>query len=304
MKATADRVSGSEMTLTITRIFDAPRDLVWRMWSEKHLMMRWSCPTGFTIPYSDPDFRVGGSWQAHMRSPQGEDYRLQGVYREIVPGQRLVFTHAWLDERGTPGPETLVTITLQEDRGKTRMDFVQSGFESESSRNGHEDGWGEALEKFEALVDTIKGSDRSLIFTRLFAAPPGTVFACFHDPVHISNWWGPNGFRTTTYEMDFRVGGRWRFTMHGPDGTDYPNLVSYKEIVPSRRIAYDHGTGPENPKMFEAEISFAEEGGKTRVNLQLTLHDAEQRDHMIAFGAVEGGWQTLSRLDAFLNAKG
>ncbi len=184
------------------------------------------------------------------------------------------------------------------------MDFVQSGFATESSRNGHEDGWRESLEKFEALLDTIKQSDRTLIFTRLFAAPVETVFACFHDPAHITNWWGPNGFRTTTYEMDFRVGGQWRFTMHGPDGTDYPNLVSYKDIVPARLIAYDHGTGPENPKMFEAAISFGQEAGKTRVNLQLILHSAEQRDHMIAFGAVEGGWQTLSRLDAFIASKG
>jgi uncharacterized protein YndB with AHSA1/START domain len=76
--------------------------------------------------------------------------------------------------------------------------------------------------------------------------------------------------------------------------------VSYTEIEPNRRIAYDHGTGPDNPAMFKAVISFKEEGAKTRVTLRLTLHDQAQRPHFVGFGAVEGGYQTLGRLASYL----
>lgn len=100
--------------------------------------------------------------------------------------------------------------------------------------------------------------------------------------------------------MDFRAGGVWRFTMHGPDGTDYPNFVTYTEIVVPQRICYDHGSNAQHPDMFKAVIAFAEERGKTRVTLRLIVTDAAQREDMIAFGAVEGGWQTLARLDAYL----
>ena len=300
MTRMAENETAPDLALKITRVFDAPRALVYRMWTEKHLMSRWSCPEGFTIPSSDADVRVGGHWRAHMRSPAGEDYRLQGIYREIVPGERLVFTHAWLDEAGRPGPETLVTVSLMEERGKTRMDFIQTGFESVSSRNGHEDGWLECMQKFEALLDAVKASDHTIITTRVLNAPVARAFACFSDPVNISHWWGPNGFSTTTYEMEFRVGGVWRYTMHGPDGTDYPNHVSYTEIIPSQRIAYDHGTNAQHPDIFKALITFAAEGDKCRITLQLTVPDPKHRNEMINFGAVEGAWQTLSRLDDYL----
>lgn len=286
--------------LHITRLFDAPRDLVYRMWTERHLMPHWSCPEGFTIPSSTAGVWVGGEWKAHMRSPAGEDYRLQGVYREIVPNERLVFTHAWLDAAGNSGPETLITVTFTDEGQKTRMDFTQTGFESLSSRNGHEDGWRESFQKFEALLDAVKTSPHTITVTRLLNASVARAFACFSDPVNMSRWWGPNGFSTTTYEMDFRVGGVWRYMMHGPDGTDYPNHVRYTEIVPSQRIAYDHGTNAQHPEMFKAVISFAAEGHKTRITLQLTMPDPKHRDEMVNFGAVEGGWQTLSRLDGYL----
>jgi uncharacterized protein YndB with AHSA1/START domain len=104
--------------------------------------------------------------------------------------------------------------------------------------------------------------------------------------------------------MDFRVGGSWHYTMHGPDGTDYPNFVRYTDIVPNRRIAYDHGTAPGEPHLFRQEISFTEEQGKTRVTFQLFIADPSQRDRYIAFGAVEGGWQNLERLEKFMTAQG
>jgi len=87
-----------------------------------------------------------------MRSPEGTEHRLRGVYREIVPPERLVFTHLWVDERGNPGPETLVTVTLAEHHGRTEMMFHQGIFASVAALEGHEQGWQSCFERLEALL--------------------------------------------------------------------------------------------------------------------------------------------------------
>src|ERR1700732_1818706 len=94
----------AERELTIRRTFDAPRALVFKAWTEPQHLARWSCPRGFTFTENSGDLRVGGTFAARMRSPQGSDHRLRGVYRELVPPQRLVFTHAWIGENGTARP--------------------------------------------------------------------------------------------------------------------------------------------------------------------------------------------------------
>jgi uncharacterized protein YndB with AHSA1/START domain len=101
--------------------------------------------------------------------------------------------------------------------------------------------------------------------------------------------------------MDFRVGGHWRFTMHGPDTTDYPNYIAYTRIEAPSLIAYDHYNNEGGPLHFRASIAFAEEGEKTRVTLRLIVDAAEVRDGFVKFGAVEGGYQTLDRLAEYLS---
>ncbi len=145
----SDTVRAEARELVITRVFDAPRDLVWKAWTEPERMKEWSAPKGFTIPVNEGELRPGGAWRACMRKPDGTDLWLGGVYREIVEPERLVFTHAWLDEQGSPGPETVVTVTLTERGGKTEMSFHQSGFDSVESRDGHAGGWTECFDKLD-----------------------------------------------------------------------------------------------------------------------------------------------------------
>lgn len=290
----------TDLDLAVTRIFAAPRDLVFKMWAEPHHMQRWGCPEGFTSTEGEMDFREGGRWRAVMRSPEGKDLHLAGVYREIVKPARIVFTHAWLDEHGKPGPETLVTVTFAEESGKTKMTFQQSGFTSKDSRDGHEGGWTESFEKLHAFIDVLKHSDREMVITRVITAPIATAFAAFSDRDNIGKWWGPNGFTTTTHEMDFRVGGVWRYTMHGPDGADYQNYVTYAEIEKPSRIAYEHGSNPQHPSEFRAVITFKPQGAGTEVSLRMIIGSAEERDHYVKFGAIEGGQQTLERLAQYL----
>ena len=144
--------------LVITRVFDAPRELVWRAWTVHEHLVRWSAPHGFTIPESESkgEVRPGGHWRSCMISPDGVEHRLGGVYREVVPVERLSFTHAWEGEDGRPGHETLVSVTFAADgEGKTRMTFRQTGFKSDASRNGHREGWEESFDRLAALVDEL-----------------------------------------------------------------------------------------------------------------------------------------------------
>ncbi len=145
------------------------------------------------------------------------------------------------------------------------------------------------------MTDT-NTQDREVIITRTFDAPRELVFEAFIDPKHISNWWGPNGFKTTTHEMDVTVGGVWRHTMVGPDGTEFPNRVEYQEITPPERLAYKNGT-PDDPDMFQARVTFEDHDGKTTVTMHTIFRTKEERDMVVEkYGAIEGGHQTLARL--------
>ena len=141
---------------------------------------------------------------------------------------------------------------------------------------------------------------RSIITVREFDAPRELVFSLFTDPKHLAQWFGPNGFTTTTSSFDMRPGGVWRFVMHGPDGRDYQNRVTYEEVVPPERIVYRHGGdngGDDEPVHFTQTITFDDLGGKTRITWRHDFPSAADRDRVIKeYGAVEGVAQTLARL--------
>ena len=144
-------------------------------------------------------------------------------------------------------------------------------------------------------------TDREIVIQRVFDAPRALVFEAFTDAKHIGEWWGPNGFTTTTYEMDVRPGGAWRYVMHGPDGTDYSNKTVYSEVVKPERLVYAHGADDDGPPLFHATITFEDRGGKTLVTLRSIFATAAIRDRTVKeFGAIEGGKQTLERLAKYL----
>ena len=141
---------------------------------------------------------------------------------------------------------------------------------------------------------------RTIEISRLIDAPRALVFEVFTNPKHIDAWWGPEGFRNETHSMKFEEGGIWHYTMHGPDGKDWPNWIGYKRIVLNELLTYDHGGELNEPAHFTGEIRFADEAGKTRVTLSLLLPSVEDKEAKVKFGTVQGGEQTLSRLDAYV----
>jgi uncharacterized protein YndB with AHSA1/START domain len=137
-------------TLVITRIFDAPRPLVFAAWIDPAQAAQWWGPKGFTTVSNDMELRVGGAWRRCMRSPQGTEHRSRGVYREIVAPERLTFTFAW-EQGGSPGhgPETVVTLTFRDlGDGRTELTLHQAPFQTVAGRDDHRAGWSSCFERF------------------------------------------------------------------------------------------------------------------------------------------------------------
>jgi len=141
-------------------------------------------------------------------------------------------------------------------------------------------------------------AEREIVIERTVNAPRELVWRAWTEADQIAAWWGPNGFTTTIHERDVAVGGVCRFMMHGPDGTDYPNKVVYREIVKPERLVYDHTDDRDPPsQQFQTTVTFAAHGRKTKVTLRALFASAEARAASVKFGAIEGGAQTLARLD-------
>ncbi len=154
----------------------------------------------------------------------------------------------------------------------------------------------------EAEVIT-SASDREIIITRFFAAPRAMVWDAWIDPAQVAQWYGPRGFTITTHEMDVRPGGVWRYVMHGPDGTDYPNEQRFTEVVPLERLTHQHGGHrPGGTEVsFLMIVTFEDEGDGTRLTLRQVYPSMEARDQTIReYGALEGGKQTLEKLAEYL----
>jgi len=150
------------------------------------------------------------------------------------------------------------------------------------------------------MINLSELSDREILLTRELNAPPAQVFDAWAKPEKISLWWGPDGFTATTHTMDFKPGGLWLYTMHGPEGENYPNWVLYTEIAPSARITYDHGGELGKPAHFRVIVKFENLDGRTRLTHRMIFPSRKAHDNTAEFGAVEGGRQSLNRLANYL----
>ncbi len=156
MPTQSDSAAGlADHELLLTRVFDAPRPLVFRAWVEAGQAMQWWGPQGFTTLSCEIDARPGGHFRSCMRAPDGTVYCKQGVYQEVLAPERLVFTFAWEDAAGNPGHQTLVTITFDEQGARTRLTLRQAAFQTVAARDEHQRGWSSCLERFAGyLADT------------------------------------------------------------------------------------------------------------------------------------------------------
>ena len=151
--------SGKNNSITITRIFNAPREHIWRQWTDSDQFTCWWGPKDFTAPYTNMDLRVGGKYLYCMRSPEGKDYWGTGTYKEISEPNRIVYTDSFADEHGNVVPasyygvvtdmplELEVEITFEDMLGKTRMTLKHYGMTEKDMREMTKAGWNESFDK-------------------------------------------------------------------------------------------------------------------------------------------------------------
>lgn len=145
-----------------------------------------------------------------------------------------------------------------------------------------------------------KNQSNAIHITRVYDAPVALVWDAWTNLEHVSKWWGPRGFTLTTHSKDLRAGGIWHYTMHGPDGTDYPNKTKYHEVVPEARLVYDHGGYDDRKPLFHVTVDFKEVSGKTCMDMVATLETAEAAQKMREFIKSAGGNATWDRLAEYL----
>mgnify|MGYP002382465270 FL=1 len=146
-------------TLTIVRTFDAPRELIFKVWSQPEHVVRWWGPKGFTTPACQMDVRPGGSYRTVIRSPEGKEHVMRGNYREVVPPERLVMSFAWEDGEGRPGHETLVEVAFEDIEGRTRLTFKHGVFETAAACESHLQGWTAFMESLAAYLATERAAE-------------------------------------------------------------------------------------------------------------------------------------------------
>jgi uncharacterized protein YndB with AHSA1/START domain len=137
----------------------------------------------------------------------------------------------------------------------------------------------------------------------MYDAPLALVWDAWTDPAHVVHWWGPRGFSLTTHSKDLRPGGTWVYTMHGPDGTDYPNFTRYHEVKPRAKLVYDHGASSADVQpMFRVTATFRDLHGKTELDMRMTFPSEEVAQQAYASIKAHGGNSTWDRLAEYLES--
>lgn len=283
--------------ITLTRVYDFPREQVFQAWTDPERLGSWWGPDGFGTGEVVSEPHPGGTLKILMKGPDFEQ-TMHAIYREVDAPERIVVDWVVPGPDGQPVIESSHTVTFVDLGGKTELTVHARAtvFSSEAlgALAGMKAGWGQSLQ---CLDDVLTGAvDRQLLFNRMYEASPETVFAMWTNAEHLHKWWGPKGFTITVDEIDVRPGGTWRFTMHGPDGSDYPNTIVYHEVSPCERIVYEHGESGA-PDYFKSTVMFEEMAGKTVLSMRLSFLDVVSRDLAVEkYHADDDGNQTLNRL--------
>ncbi len=311
LAASADR------EIVISRVFDAPRELVWKAWTDPEQVVRWWGPRGFTTTVEEMDVRPGGVWKHVMHGPDGTDYPNKSVFTEVVKAERIVYSNGG-GRKGGPGVHFVSTWTFDVvDDSKTKV-TIRHVFATAADRDrvvrefGAIEGGKQTLERLAEQLPKIS-AEKDFVISRVFDAPRELVWKAWTDPKHVANWWGPRDFTNPVCELDVRVGGAYRVVMRAPDGAEFPMKGVYREIVAPERLVMsmdcsEHSDewhdlvnpnrrGNRNPAgEMVTMATFEKVGDKTRLTIRTRFESAAIRDAMLKMGMTEGWSLSLDRL--------
>ncbi len=299
------QLTEKDREIVISRVLQAPREMVWLAMVDPQQMCNWWGPRGFTTTVHEMDLRPGGIWRLTMHGPDGTDYPNRCIFQEVVKPERIAYTLVGGKNGGTDvGFDA--TWTLESVDEKTTRLTICMAFVSASDRDrvaqeyGAIEGGKQTLERLEEHLICVKSEMfRSIVITRMYAAPPSVVFKAWTDPIELAQWWGPKGFTNPVCEIDPRVGGRWRIVMRAPDGAEYPCGGVYREIVEPNRLVFTNVAVDKNGQAIInglTTVEFEEVGGGTKLTLR-TAGTAMVQYAAAYLKGMDAGWsQSLDRL--------
>jgi uncharacterized protein YndB with AHSA1/START domain len=312
-ESTADR------EIVITREFAAPRELVWDAMTKPEHVVNWWGPRGFTTTIEKMDFRVGGVWKHVMHGPDGVNYPNEKVFKEIVPQEKIVFSHGGHRENG-PRVDAVATWTFDKiEQNKTRV-TLHMIFPSAAERErvvkdfGAIEGGRQTLERFSEFV--AEQLCAPFVITREFNAPRELVWKAWTERERMMQWFGPCGSTIPVARMDFRVGGEFHYCMRTADGNEMWGKWTFREIFAPQKIVLANSFADKDgnairppfpgvwPLHMLTETTFAERDGKTTITLKWLPIDASAEE-IQTFDKMRGsftqGWTgTFDQLDAYL----
>jgi len=305
--------------LIITRIFDAPRDLVFKVWTEPDHLVKWWGPHGFSAHGAESDLQPGGKFKICMVG-HGMEFWVDGIYRDVdVPNGFSVESSA-IGPDGNPLFTVLQTITFAEVGNKTELTLRAEAIAlfdpmAVQALAGMEQGWNESLDKFgdylgwlslasaerkNKLVVSLP-SDLEIKLERAFDAPAALVFEAWTNPAHVAQWWGCDGSEMLVCEADVRVGGAWRYTMQIGDHV-MPMKGEYLEVDRPHRLVHTsiYDVEPYNAAVATVTVTFEEVEGRTLMT-EVIRHTAKEfRDGHVQSGMEMGAGQSLNHLEDLL----
>lgn len=304
--------------LHLTRVYRAPRALVWQVWTDPEHVAQWWGPRGFTLTHHSKDLRPGGGWVYTMHGPDGVDYPNSTLYHEVIEGEKLVYDHG---SDGQSKPLFRVTVTFQDVPEGTRMDMTMAFESDQAAKNasqfirkaGGHSTWDRLAEYLEVRTAGVE----TFVIQRSFEAPRELLFKLWTQPEHLAQWLPPVGATMEYLEKDVRSGGSAFYRMDHPGGKLF-GKVEYHEIEAPERLTYTQMFSDENkgrghhpmlpifPERMHTTVLFVAEGeDQTRVSVTWRpdgqVSEAEMASFLKTRDSMTGGWNgSFDKLDNYM----
>jgi uncharacterized protein YndB with AHSA1/START domain len=315
MQASPEPVSDTaDREIVQTRLLDAPRELVWRMFTDPEHIVQWWGPNGFTNTIHEMDVRPGGVWRFIMHGPDGTDYQNKNIYTRIEKPRLIAFEHASV-------PHFFCTITLDEEGTKTRLNF-RMVFPTAEERDrtvrefGAAEGLNQTLGRLGEHLRIETDPSRPFVISRTFDAPRDVVWKAWTERDRLMQWFGPTGLTMAFARLDLRPGGMFHYKLQSPDGQDMWGRFVYREINPPRRLVWVNSFSDEAgnvsrhplhlawPLEMLTTVTFVEAGGKTTVTLEwraINPSPQERQTFDSNHPSMLAGWTgTFDQLETYL----
>ncbi len=328
--AAASTVTTTDLEIVLSRVFEAPRELLWRAFTDSGQIVNWWGPRGFTTRTKRMDVKAGGDWRFVMIGPDGREYENQIIYLEVAEPARLRYRHGGGEDTEPVNFEVLVTFEPEAGAPQRTRVTMRSIFPSKSALEfvvreyGAIEGGKQTFERLaEHVAGTVGAADAPFVITRVFRAPRQLVWEAWTQREQLLRWMGPQGTAIAHATLDLRPGGTFLYGMQPPDGKLMWGKWVFREISPPQRLVVvvsfsdeqagitRHPLAPEWPLETLSTMTFDEHAGigrGTTVVLSWSPHnatEAERRLFAASHAGMQQGWGgTMDQFDAYLASLG